>query len=263
MIRIHRRHGRGFTLMALNRVRFTLIELLVVIAIIAILASMLLPALSNARETARRTFCLNNLKQVSLGILIYTDDHDDRLPLGMHLDGNYFHPSTFVYQIPENNYVSLDLFNCPSDKTRRPSSEGSPFDYVNIWGGEDINVSSYGYNTKIGGRMIVQYFPSNNIANMSVKQLSEPSDDIVVTEMEDTGFAPNPDNNQWILWEATDPNENRRFKVIGDPHHGNGVNYVFVDGHARFYTSLEYLSELRLLGDSLDPGNTDVWNVNY
>lgn len=64
-----------------KRTAFTLIELLVVIAIIAILASILFPVFARARENARRTSCLSNLKQIGLGIMMYTQDYDEKYPM--------------------------------------------------------------------------------------------------------------------------------------------------------------------------------------
>ena len=65
---------------------FTLIELLVVIAIIGILAALLLPALVRARERTRALFCGNNLKELSLACMLYTDDYNDRLPYNVGAD---------------------------------------------------------------------------------------------------------------------------------------------------------------------------------
>jgi len=92
---------------------FTLIELLVVIAIIAILAAILFPVFARAREKARQTACLNNVKEMGLGMLMYAQDYDEMFP-AMSLG-----PVTPIPVIPEHpefgRHATLGYFNCWSN----------------------------------------------------------------------------------------------------------------------------------------------------
>ena len=90
-----------------------MIELLVVIAIIGILAAMLLPALNQAREKARRANCLSNLKQIGLGIAMYADSYNGRMPLDAI-------PSlTGSFNLLSNVITSAKVFTCPSDSVSK------------------------------------------------------------------------------------------------------------------------------------------------
>src|SRR5690606_7921754 len=124
---------------------FTLIELLVVIAIIAILAAILFPVFARARENARRTSCLSNLKQIGIGVMMYTQDYDEKFPVTAwsskqlppngcwYSDSSCAAGSTYTWFWPQTIYPytkSDQLFNCPN-------GEATAYPYAGNYGAND------------------------------------------------------------------------------------------------------------------------------
>lgn len=104
---------------------FTLIELLVVIAIIAILAAILFPVFAKAREKARQSSCLSNIKQVGLAFMQYSQDYDERLPAGYSGGVGWWTSAITPYM------KNTQILTCPSKKANYP---GYGVPYPNIMG---------------------------------------------------------------------------------------------------------------------------------
>ena len=128
---------------------FTLIELLVVISIIAILAALLLPALSRAKEAGRATVCLSNLRQIGIALQVYVGDNNNKLPVMRDKS-----MTTFTNELPGpdqvlSNYVgNLNVFKCPSDKWPADKPKLIPAAGPTFF---EQNGSSFSWNSPLNG----------------------------------------------------------------------------------------------------------------
>ena len=183
---------------------FTLIELLVVIAIIAILAALLMPSLKGARESARSVQCMNNLKQIYLCMIGYSEDYNGKLITCVIALPNAGGNTSWCGWLRSQGYLSQPLLDCPSVNRWPFSATGFP------WGQE------YGMQQNRGGVPISSY--------------DQPTRTVLISDAFDTG------DPGWKMAYYHDPVYvlPANHPYFGFYWHKNGANLLMMDGHAEW-----------------------------
>jgi prepilin-type N-terminal cleavage/methylation domain-containing protein/prepilin-type processing-associated H-X9-DG protein len=197
---------------------FTLIELLVVIAIIAILAAILFPVFARAREKARQTSCLSNIKQMGLACLMYAQDYDETLPRHCYQPRPVIPFGDFPWSHAVQPYaMNTQIFSCTSYCSWRNETK--------CCGGYSYNLSTTPSAGTVG------------CTNQKMAMIPAPAGLIMVTEGRNDANA--------VAWcgywnRETDTNDPSNMDATG--RHNEGSNSCFTDGHAKWLKQTNILN---------------------
>ena len=219
---------------------FTLVELLVVIAIIAILAAILFPVFARARENARRSNCLSNLKQIGIGFMQYTQDYDEQGPM-TSMSGGMMSMGAYSWTTSTQPYIkSAQVFRCPSDSAVRWNAPNLPPNAPPY-------TTSYVFNAWFAPDKKDAAGVINGYSNLA--RVQEPARSIILSEKGDltsTSMVANADHFHPMYWGT--PSEESSMMMTGavwntstnmpielaTQRHFNGFNNLYTDGHAKW-----------------------------
>jgi len=212
---------------------FTLTELLVVIAIITVLAALLLPVLSAAKAKSQRTNCLNNLRQINLGVRMYSDDANDTSPAASKTNSvDVFS----AYKQLMKNYVGVPGASSPQEKIFTCPADLFYYDYAftlqprgyvpqSLCLQSNNDYSSYSFNAGNLNHVLFNgtNFVEPGIAGMKLSSIKTPSRTVLVAEM--PAFVP-------YSWHQP----RRPFNLADSVFNGSRNTASFVDGHVNYIT---------------------------